>query len=54
MTVAFILGNEIRIDGQQIRLSLTAEVLEDNHESSGQGSSSPVNEYDAIEIDDSD
>ena len=53
-TASFILDNEIRIDGQQIRLSLTAEVLEDNHDSSGQGSSSPVNEYDAIQIDDSD
>lgn len=54
MTASFILDNEIRIDGQQIRLTLTAEVLDDDQETSGQGRSSPVNEYNAVQIDDSD
>ena len=32
MTASFILDNEIRIDGRQVRLTLTAEVCTDDNE----------------------
>ena len=54
MTASFILDNEIRIDGQQIRLSLTAEVLEDGTGSDEQGRVSPVTEYPVKNVEDTD